>query len=232
MSGIELKNINNTFQVTNETRVLAFLRKGILSTVAYSSASAARVVKIPLNASEECLCFNCDYSASFLFYDGTNAVISVNTPTEDPVSVSYWIFGRPSTSSTSGVQVFDGNGMQQNNLLYDSSWIPLKPVGTLNSSFNIPIGKNYAVLPITFKSRMFKIYSEVLNPSGNTDVIYVLQRNDEGVKVSAGSLVVEEFLSMYEQKITFTASLGGRTYDFNYDNNASTNYLVVDVTGL
>lgn len=186
-----------------------------------------------MNESTEVVAISCTKKCSVLFHDGTNLVIGVDTPAGTSINVRYWVFGRPTTTTRTGIQVFDGNGTSASNLLYDSSWKPMKPVAiATGSSKTMPSGKTYAVLPISFRSSMYKELSEIRNPTGQSDLIYILERKDYGCSVNGRTIAIGEYLGSAENKTRHNIQGAGYAYKYTNDNQAPNQYLVIDVTGL
>lgn len=238
MSGVEIKNSQSTFQVTNETRVTAFLRKGSVTGYRKDDGEFDEdyIAYISYNPLTEVLAVSSTSYISFLnTEDGSMKIgspFSNEIPSPAPV-IYYWVFGKATTLSTSGMQVFDGQGTSSSNLLYDSSWIPIKPLTILNTgSTNLGSG-SYAAIPLNVRSKVYREVREIENTGSSFDEIEVLYyRQDDAISINNGSInileqEVEQFFKLYQ--LNWSSS-----YAYHYDNsnNATTQYLIIDVAGL
>lgn len=251
--GLEIKNETGTFQISQNTQVFSFLRKGTVSTIArsepndfYDTSVYALIADFdPLT--EICAISSTEY-ISTLFSENGKLYIGMKYINEvhNYPSVNYWIFGKSKQTSSQGIQVFDGNGTTVENLLYDSSWIPIKPyelvsvpeLGLSGSGLptqytqTLPTGKSFAYIPMVVHSKSTRNVRE-LNQTGTVDqeweILY--DRRDDAAKIVGNNFYVSpSYVSWY-----FYFTLGQRPWNdknFESDNNARTKYLVIDVTGL
>lgn len=242
MEGIEIKNEAGNFQVNQYTRVTAYLRKGsgVLNT--FQGDFSTPHVKIVYNPLTEVLAYRCSEVVSLLYTLDGYAYIG-GTVSSVGSTLEYWVFGKSSNVSTEGVQVFDGAGTGVNNLLYDSSWIPIKPVGIYGNemptdyfgtpteiSYNLGT-KSYAVVPL---SVFCNIDKEVSRSSGTTDEVDVFYyRTDHGTKLTGNTLTIKK--NDVERFIKFYVGVSwSSSYEYAYfkDNSAQTQYMVIDVSDL
>lgn len=251
-SGLEIKNNQGSFQITQETTVSSFLRKGTVSMVRRSATTnfldVSHYAEIPYNSLTEICAIRSSGYVSVLFAEGGKLYIGAKYVSEsfDYPPVEYWIFGKSTSVSSEGVQVFDGNGTNASNLLYDSSWIPIKPTSLENiptlgiqgsglpTVFNktLPSGKSFAYIPVVVHSKTTRSVRE-LNQSGTTgqewEVLY--ERQDDAARIVNGVFSVSPSnVSYYFYFLFGYAPWNDRSY--TSDNNAATKYLMIDVTGL
>lgn len=222
-SGLEIKNESGSFQVTQETRVTAFLRKG---TVDFESEQFLRkgIAKVPYDPLTEVFAFSCSEYVSVLYADSGNMVIGSSKEVSSSPVLSYWIFGKPNTVSNQGVQVYDGQGTELSNLLYDSSWIPIKPLEIIRDATVMPAGKNYAVVAMSVNSNTSRDYPyETVKPITFT-------RTDDAVKILANDISIQ-FTEVYK-RVQISNNNTSDPYNFDISNFADTKYMVIDVTGL
>lgn len=251
-SGLEVKNNQGSFQITQETSVSSFLRKGTVNMVPRSAPDdfldTSHYAEIPYNNLTEICAIRSSGYVSVLFAENGKLYIGAEYVREsfNYPPVEYWIFGKATSVSSEGVQVFDGNGTNASNLLYDSSWIPIKPVSLENiprlgnqgsglpTVFNktLPRGKSFAYVPMVVHSRSNR-YVRELNQSGTVDQEWEISydRQDDAARITNGVFSVSpSYVSFY-----FYFLLGYAPWDdksYSSDNNASTKYLLIDVTGL
>lgn len=230
MQGLEVKSESGTFQINSQTRVTAFLRKGTVTTSLKQIDSGEWIktyAQISANLSTEILAFSSEYKCNILSSNG--GIVEIGCESEVPVQVSYWVFGKGVTTSNQGVQVFDGNGENFENLLYDSSWIPIKPLSIISAGVtNAGIG-SFAVVPMNVQSLIRR--QSITNASGRTDHLYT--RTDQAVSISptnqieASNRVIEEYRLT---ELSSTNPVG--TTEYTAENNTPTKYILIDVSGL
>lgn len=242
MEGIEIKNEAGSFQVNQYTRVTAYLRKGSVVLNTFQEEFDTPQVKVLYNPLTEVLAYRCNEVISLLYTSGGYAYIG-GTIGSIGSTVEYWIFGKSSKVSTEGIQVFDGAGTEVNNLLYDSSWVPIKPIGIYGNEmptdyfgtpteFSYNLGtKSYAVVPL---SVLCNIDKEVSRTDGTTDEVDAFYyRTDHGTQFTGNTLTIKR--ATVEQFVKFYVGVSwSSSYAYNYfkDNGAQTQYLVIDVSGL
>lgn len=221
--GIQFKNENGSFQVTQETRVTAYLRKG---SVNFSSKQFLRkgVAEVTYDPLTEVFAFSCPEYVSVLYAQGGKMYIGSSLDAEDTPTLSYWIFGKATSVSTEGVQVFDGNGVGVDNLLYDSSWVPIKPLEIIGNDKTMPVGKSYAVVALSVNSNTSRDYPyQTVKPMTFT-------RSDDAVKIVGNSISIA-FTEVYK-RVQISNNNTFDPYNFDVSNFATTKYMVVDVSGL
>lgn len=251
--GIEIKNTTGSFQVTQNTQVFSFLRKGTVNTLPRSDPSdwidTSEYAEItgfdPLT--EICAICSTEYISTLFYQEGKLYIgMEYRGETHNYPPVDYWVFGKPNTVSSQGVQVFDGQGTSASNLLYDSSWAPIKPyqlvdvpeLGThwedlpTQHSVSLPSNKTFAYIPMVVHSKSTRNVRE-LNQTGTIDQEWDISysRRDDAAKIIFNTFYVKPSRISYYSYFT----MGRRPWNdknFDSDNNARTKYLLVDVTGL
>lgn len=243
--GLEIINNSGSLQISTETSVVSFLRKGSVQfqrAVNNDSVDSSYYAKVTCNPSTE-LCFvSCSEPVSYLYNDSGQLYIGLSYNGDSPrPTLYYWVFGKATTISNQGLQVFDGNGTDRSNLLFDSSWKPLKPISIVTSpelTFNgshtktLPSSRVYAFMPLQVTSETFRETRE-LNQTGTVDQEWEINysRRDYAAQLIGRNLTIRNTIVDYY----FYFYFGSRNWnDRNFDtsNNVQTRYLVVDVTGL
>lgn len=251
--GIEIKNTTGSFQVTQNTQVFSFLRKGTVNTLPRSDPSdwveTSEYAEItgfdPLT--EICAISSTEY-ISTLFYQKGKLYIGMEYigETHNYPPVDYWVFGKPNTVSSQGVQVFDGQGTSASNLLYDSSWVPIKPYQLVDvpelglpwgdlptqHSVSLPSNKTFAYIPMVVHSISSR-YVRELNQTGTVDQEWAISyyRRDDAAKITGNTFYVKPSEISY-YRYDYMGYMRWRESNFDSDNNERTKYLLVDVTGL
>lgn len=242
MEGLEIKNDAGSFQINQNTRVTAFLRKGNAVFNTSFEEFDTTYVKVACNPLTEVLAYRCDNTVSVLYSVDGYTYIGGSSSAEGS-TLEFWIFGKSTSISNSGVQVFDGSGTSVSNLLYDSSWIPIKPLGIYGSelastpygtpqnySYNIGSG-SFAVIPLSVFCTIDKEVSRTAGTTDEVDVFYY--RTDNGSKISGSTLTIER--ATVEQFVKFYVGVRwSSSYAYNYykSNDAKTQYMLIDVAGL
>lgn len=251
-SGFEIKNNQGSFQITQETSVYSFLRKGVVNMVRRSAATnfleVSQYAEIPCNSLTEICAIRSSGYVSVLFSEGGKLYIGSEYKGDKSTypPVEYWIFGKATSVSREGIQVFDGKGTGTSNLLYDSSWIPIKPTSLENipalgikgsglpAVFNktLPRGKSFAYIPMVVHSKTSRSVRE-LNQSGVTDQEWEISydRRDDAARIVNGVFsVAPSYVSYYFYFLLGYAPWNDKSY--TSDNKAATKYLMIDVSGL
>lgn len=236
MEGLEIKNTFGSFQVNNETRVTAFLRKGSVATSIRQSDDGNWIktfASISANLLTEIVAFRCSAHASLLA--STGGSVEIGTDSEIPVTVEYWVFGKATTVSSEGIQVFDGNGTSASNLLYDSSWIPIKPIQIIGSgNSSLPTG-SFAAVPMNTRSSVVRKSTTQIR-GGVYETFLDYTREDQAIQISGSSAsVTDKIVEQYEATIRYgTGDIPPPegTTEYSAGNNGATKYMIIDVSAL
>lgn len=243
--GLEVKNTYGSFQITQETRVISYLRKGIAVIKPKSTnqwVEASCFAEIPCDPLTEICAVRCTELISYLYNENGKLYVGMaSNQSGSYPDVEYWIFGKANTVSSSGIQVFDGNGTKVENLLYDSSWNPIKPIKIIKApklvnsasyTENLPSNRKHAYIPMVVHSETSRNVRE-LNQTGTVDQEWEISydRIDDAAKITGNTFTISR--SAVSHYFYFVM---GQTYwndsNFYTDNNAKTQYMIVDVTGL
>lgn len=225
-NGLQVFNDYNLLQIDSDFTNLALVRKGSLSTAAYSNGSVTNTRPTRASVSvgaNEIIAFSCASPTAIVAKDGNDVIFSTDAPAG--AVITYWIFGINGAVSNSGVQVFKEDG----SIAFDSGWQLLKFLGQTagNGNYGYP-GKAVAVIPQTMY--LLTQYSSVVQGvSPNVFIVDSRTSNMSAAAISGGSLGISTaVVDAWGMTREYPNEVGpnGQT-----DNGVVATYLVVDVTG-
>lgn len=227
-SGFQVFNDYNALQIDSDFINLALIRKGQVASQNYNEGTV--VTTNPTRAyidiaANEMLAFSCGSApAAVVFRDGNTVTIAVGAAAG--AVINFWVFAPGVTSSTSGMQVFTDTGA----LAFDSGWklLNFRGITQGDGAFVFDPGRTYAVMHQNIRTRhVYRSYYEGVSP--NVQIIDVDQMYFSGAQVSGANVTASLVLAQQFVQTRSASSPLGPTGEEN--NNVTSSFLVVDVTG-